>query len=139
MKRLIGLGVALVALTVAAGELCTDKNGRIMALTARGASTNNKGGTGDAGFLLGASQKITCQCSNPDAGTNNGAVICIDVATCTNRAGLTITSNQALPTSTANHMVVLADGGYSALISAIANPSTDWADCICCTRQGNEF
>ncbi len=137
MKRL-GLVVLVAGLTAAAGELCTDKNGRLMVLTARSLSVNNKGGTGDAGFLLGQSQKITVQCSNPDGGTNNGAVVCINVATCTNKLGLTLTGNQALPTSTAQNQVVLLDGGYSALVSVIANPATDWADCLVCTRAGNE-
>ena len=138
MKRLIAIAV-LISVAAVAGELCTDKNGRLMVLTARSVSVSNKGGTGDAGWLLPASQKITVQCSNPDGGTNNGATICINVATCTNRLGITITGNQALPTSTAPNQVVLLDGGYSALISAIGNPATDWADCVVCTRAGNEF
>jgi len=129
MKRLIGLGVALVALTVAAGEIAAGT------LTVRGASTNNKGGTGDAGFLLGTSQKITVQCSNPDAGSA-GSYICINAATCTARLGVLITGNQALPTSTAANRVVLIDGGYTALISAY---SAENNDCNVFTRQGNEF
>ncbi len=138
MKRLALICVVALALGAAAGELCTDRNGRLMVLTARSISTSNKGGTGDAGWLVGASQKVTVQCSNPDGGTNNGAVVCINVATCTNKLGLTLTGNQALPTSTATNQVVLIDGGNSALISVIGNPASDWADCLVCTRNGNE-
>ncbi len=136
MKRLIAIAV-LIASVALAGELCSDIYGRPMVLTPRGASANNKGATNgtDSGFSLPASQKITVQCSNPDGGAA-ASNICINTVTCTAIAGILITGNQALPTSTAVNQVALADGGHTALISAY---SVDNNNCIVCTRQGTEF
>ena len=128
MKRL-----GLIALIAAGAALAGE--GWVGTLRPVGASTHNKGVTGDAGFWLPASQKITVQCANIDGGSAS-VNVCIDVATCTARLGVLITGNQALPTSTAISKRALADGGYSALVSAI---STDNAICDVFTRAGNEF
>ncbi len=128
MKRL-ALIVALISAAAYAGELW------VGTLTPRGLSTNNKGAGSDAGFRLGTSQKISVQCTNPDAGAA-ATTVCINVATCTSQLGILITGNQVLPTSTANNQVALGDGGYTALVSAY---SVDNNNCIVCLRNGNEF
>ncbi len=127
MKRLAL--ILLISTAAYAGELF------VGTLTPRGATTNNKGGTGDAGFRLGTSQKITVQCTNPDAGAA-ASTICINQVTCTAQLGVLITGNQALPTSTAPNQVTLTDGGATALISAY---SVDNNNCNVFTRAGNEF
>lgn len=116
MKRLV-LCAALVATAAVAGDLCKGFDGRPMQLTPRGISTNNLGIAGfDAGFVLPTSAAIDVQCVNPDGGSAS-TTVCINEVTCTTRLGLTLTGNQALPTSTASNRVTLADGGSSALIS----------------------
>ncbi len=134
MRVLLAFALLIASIAIA-GEVCTTPAGRPMVLTPRGASTNNKGGTGDGGFNLPMNQKITVQCVNPDGGPA-ASNICINTVTCTAIGGILITGNQALPTSTAGNMVALTDGGYTALISAY---SVDNNNCIVCLRNGNEF
>ena len=129
MKNLLGIVLFLAALAALAGEL------PVGILTPRGASTNNKGGSGDAGFRLPAGAKLTVQCANSDGGSAS-TTVCINAVTCTAVGGILLTGNQALPTSSASNQVALTDGGYTALISAYSIQSDN---CVIFTRQGNEF
>lgn len=129
MKALALLVVVVAATGALAGEAF------LGTLMPRGASTNNKGTTGDAGFLAPKGTKLTAQCRNSDGGSAD-SFICINVATCTAQIGVEITGNQALPTSSAPNVVVLSDGGTTALVSAFSNQSDN---CEFWQRAGNEF
>ncbi len=131
MRRL-GLMLALISTVAIAGEAW------LGTLTPRGGlSTNSKGGTADAGFRIGPSQKITVQCINADGGSASTYVCVNNVSTCTAALGLLLTGNQALPTSTPPNQVALTDGGTSCVVSAISNNALD--SCNVFTRSGNEF
>ena len=134
MKRLALMAV-VVAGAAMAGELCKTPDGRPMLLTPRAGSTSNAGGTGDAGFVLGPSVKITVQCRE-NAGGTASSTICIDETTCTANLGINVTGNQALPTSTSATRRRLADAGYSAIVSAYSAGNDN---CLICIRAGNEF